>query len=237
MRGKIPKFGIVGESESGKTEIICSLIDRLKERNYSVATVKHTRGDFTLDSEGKDTWRHSQAGSELVVFSTPDESDFLLKESVELDDLVSRMDSFGDYDLLLIEGMKEESLPKIGVDGKDRSGTFIRYDDDLEEIVDSIEEWIEIYEQLPAFDCGDCGFETCEEMTRAIYEGKRKVEDCSRSDHNEEVVLKVDGEMISLGNFPAEMIKTTVRGMLSSLKGVDEDDEDIEIKIDKEDKG
>lgn len=230
MTKKIPKFGIVGKSDSGKTDLICSLIKRLKERDYSVASVKHTKGDFSIDSEGKDTWRHSKAGSELVVFSTPNETDFILKKSLDLDVLISQIDSFGDYDVVLIEGMKEKKLPKIDVDGKDREGTFIQYKDNLEDIVDSIEEWMHIYERLPGLDCGDCGFENCDDMTEAIYEGMKKLEDCQV---RKNVKLNVDGEKVQLGNFPAEMLEKTIRGMLSSLKGIDGEEKDIEINISK----
>ncbi|MEF8832242.1 MAG: molybdopterin-guanine dinucleotide biosynthesis protein B [Candidatus Thermoplasmatota archaeon] len=236
MKGKIPRFGVVGKSESGKTDLICSLIKKLKERNYSVASIKHTRGDFSIDSKGKDTWRHSKAGSELVVFSTLEESDFLLKESLDLEELTSKMDSIGDYDILLIEGMKEEKLPKIEVDGKNRKGTFIQYKDNLREIVDSVEEWTHIYEQLPRLDCGKCGFETCDEMTEAIYEGKKEIKDCRVKNAVRGVKLLVDGEKIKLDNFPAELIEKTIRGMLSSLKGIEGEEKDIEIEISKRNK-
>ncbi|MBS3781995.1 MAG: molybdopterin-guanine dinucleotide biosynthesis protein B [Candidatus Thermoplasmatota archaeon] len=235
MRKNIPKFGVVGRSESGKTNLICSLISRLKERDYSVASVKHTRGDFSIDSEGKDTWRHSKAGSELVVFSTPDETDFLIKKSLSLDEIISLIDHFGDYDILLVEGMKKGKLPKIDVDRENREGTFIEYENNLEEIVNSIEEWVRIYEQLPGLDCGDCGFENCDEMTESIYEGKKRIEDCKVKKAFKSVKLFVDGKRVPLGDFPANLIEKTVRGMLGSLKGIDGEEESIEIKIAKED--
>jgi len=235
MKGKIPKFGIIGRSESGKTDLICKLIEKLKGRNYNVASIKHTRGEFSIDSEGKDTWKHSKAGSELVVFSTPKESDFLLKESLGLNDLLSYVDCLGDYDILLVEGMKKENLPKIEVDGKNRKGTFIQYDDNLDDIVDSIEEWIKIYEQLPGLDCGECGFEDCDEMTEAIFRGENEVEDCTVQKDAEDVELYVDGEKIQLDNFPAEILEKTLRGMLSSLKGIDGEEKDIEISISESD--
>lgn len=235
MRGKIPKFGVVGRSGSGKTDFICGLIKKLKEREHSVVSVKHTRGHFSIDSEGKDTWRHSKAGSELVVFLTPEECDFLLKESLDLDEMISLIDCIGDYDILLVEGMKEGKLPKIEVDGENRDGTIIQYEDNLEDIVDLIEEWMQIYERLPGVDCGRCGFENCDEMTEAIYEGKKELEDCKERNDVKSVNLRVDGEKVPLGDFPAELVEKTIRGLLSSLKGLDGDEESIEIEIVTED--
>ncbi len=234
MRGKIPKFGVVGMSESGKTDLICGLIKKLKERKHSVVSIKHTRGHFNMDSEGKDTWRHSKAGSELVVFSTPEECDFLLKKSLDLDEIISLIDRIGDYDILLVEGMKEGKLPKIEVDGENRDGTFIQYEDNLEEIVDLIEEWMQIYERLPGMDCGRCGFENCDELTEAIYRGKKELEDCKVS-KVKSVNLHVDGEEVPLGDFPAELVEKTIRGLLSSLKGLDGDEESIELELVEED--
>ncbi len=51
-----------------------------------------------------------------------------------------------------------------------------------------------------------------------------------RSENMENISIKVNGKQIPLTNFPTEIIKNTICGMLKSLKGVDEI-EDVEIKI------
>lgn len=234
MREKIPSFAVVGKSESGKTELICDLIEGLKKRDCNVASVKHTRGDFNIDSEEKDTWRHSKAGADLVVFSTPNESDFLLKRSLDLDKLISRIERFEDYDLVLIEGMKEEDIPKISVDEEFKDESMIHYEEDLEPIFDTIEKEIEvnrIVDELAGLDCGECGYPDCREMAKAVLEGEKTIDDCRKLESGKTVYLRIDGEEISLGDFPAEMIEKTLRGMLSSLKGIEGDEKKIKIEI------
>ena len=62
-----PIISIVGKSESGKTTLLESLIIELKQRGYKVAIIKHAGEDFELDKQSKDSWRLSQAGSEVVA--------------------------------------------------------------------------------------------------------------------------------------------------------------------------
>lgn len=50
----------------------------------------------------------------------------------------------------------------------------------------------------------------------------------------DDITIKVNGKNVSLSEFPADFIKNTIKGMLSSLKGVDEI-KDVEIKIRKTD--
>ena len=56
-----------GRSNSGKTTLIERVIPALTRAGYRVATVKHAGHGFELDTEGKDSWRHKQAGASAVV--------------------------------------------------------------------------------------------------------------------------------------------------------------------------
>ena len=74
-----------GHSGSGKTTLITRLIPRLQALGLSVSTIKQTHHDIQLDTEGKDTWKHAQAGAELVVLSSTKETTFIAKDSAFLD--------------------------------------------------------------------------------------------------------------------------------------------------------
>ncbi len=114
-----PIVSIVGRAKTGKTTLIEKLIPELKSRGYRVATIKHTLHSVSLDKPGKDSWRHIQAGSAATVISSqegivlikPAESDVTL-------DSIARL--FGeDYDIILAEGFKQGSAPKIEVHRKE----------------------------------------------------------------------------------------------------------------------
>ena len=62
-----PIITVVGFSDAGKTTIIEKLVPELKQRGYRVGTVKHAAHGFAVDREGKDSWRHQQAGADIVA--------------------------------------------------------------------------------------------------------------------------------------------------------------------------
>ncbi|MFW6304692.1 MAG: molybdopterin-guanine dinucleotide biosynthesis protein B, partial [Candidatus Saliniplasma sp.] len=129
----IPHIAVVGKSETGKTSLVVELVQKLKENGYIVATVKHTKGDFSIDSKGTDTFKHAEAGSKLVVFSTPSETSFMMKRSMDIREILNQVKNSGDFDLMIIEGMKEENIPKISTD-KDIEGD-IYFEGDIEKIL------------------------------------------------------------------------------------------------------
>ena len=67
----IPIVSIVGKSNSGKTTLLEKIIADLVGRGYRVATIKHNRHGFNIDPEGKDSYRHKQAGTHTTVVSSP----------------------------------------------------------------------------------------------------------------------------------------------------------------------
>ncbi|CAN0549460.1 unnamed protein product, partial [Laminaria digitata] len=63
-------IGITGWSGSGKTALIVRLIPELASRGYRVATVKHAHHAFDIDTPGKDSYQHREAGAVEVVVSS-----------------------------------------------------------------------------------------------------------------------------------------------------------------------
>ena len=69
MTAKI--IALVGKPDSGKTTLLEKLLPELNRRGYRIGTVKHHVHKFEMDKEGKDTWRHKQAGASTVALSSP----------------------------------------------------------------------------------------------------------------------------------------------------------------------
>jgi molybdopterin-guanine dinucleotide biosynthesis protein B len=110
-----PIVSIVGNSDAGKTTLLEKLIAELTARGYRVGTVKHDVHGFDIDHQGKDSWRHKQAGAHTVVISSPVKVAVVKDAETEetLDSLTSKY--FQDADLILTEGYKKEDKPKIEV--------------------------------------------------------------------------------------------------------------------------
>lgn len=110
----IPIVSIVGKSNSGKTTLLEKLIPELRRRGYRVATVKHDAHSFEMDVPGKDTWRHRQAGADLVVISSRDKIAQIRRLEGEVP-LLEIASGISGVDIILTEGFKRGPAPKVEV--------------------------------------------------------------------------------------------------------------------------
>jgi len=123
----LPIISVVGKSKSGKTTLIEKLIPELKKRGYRIGTIKHAFHDFDVDKKGKDSWRHKTAGADTVIVASRDRIAMVKDEnSVSLE---SSEKYFDDVDLVITEGFKKESRPKIEVCRADRNKEPLCKDD------------------------------------------------------------------------------------------------------------
>ena len=109
-------FGIAGFKDSGKTTLVVDLVRELAGRGLRVATVKHAHHEFDIDQPGKDSYRHREAGAEEVIVASAKRwahiRELTDRDEPPLDELVGRL---GDIDVVLIEGYKYGSHPKLEV--------------------------------------------------------------------------------------------------------------------------
>jgi len=110
-----PIVSIVGKSDAGKTTLLEKLVPELTNRGYRVGTIKHDVHGFDIDHEGKDSWRHKQAGACTVVISSPRKVAVVrdVDEEERLDNLVTKY--FRDTDIVITEGYKREAKRKIEI--------------------------------------------------------------------------------------------------------------------------
>ena len=127
----VPIISFVGYSKSGKTTLLEKVVPELKSRGYRVAYIKHTHHDsFNIDLPGKDTWRLSQAGSDIIVISSPEKIAVVEKVSEELY-LNKILELIADkVDVVLTEGYKQADTIKFEVANTK--------EDDLAEIIEFI---------------------------------------------------------------------------------------------------
>jgi molybdopterin-guanine dinucleotide biosynthesis protein B len=118
MPAVVSFYGISG---TGKTTLIEGAVRELKKLGYRVAVIKHAHHGFELDLPGKDTWRFDQAGSDIILISSPERIAILERVSEERW-LPEHLALIGDkVDIVLVEGYKMASKVKIevSVPGKD----------------------------------------------------------------------------------------------------------------------
>ena len=108
-------LGLTGWSGSGKTTLLVKLVGEFIARGWSVSTVKHAHHGFDLDQPGKDSWRHRQAGATEVLIASNARWALMHElhgDEPPLPELLMRLSA---VDLVLVEGFKASSHPKIEV--------------------------------------------------------------------------------------------------------------------------
>jgi molybdopterin-guanine dinucleotide biosynthesis protein B len=109
-------IGLAGWSGSGKTTLLTRLIPEFNRRGVKVSTVKHAHHAFDLDTPGKDSWAHRQAGAAEVLVSSGKRWALLheLRGEPEaaLPELLARLSP---VDLVIVEGFKRDPHAKLEV--------------------------------------------------------------------------------------------------------------------------
>jgi molybdopterin-guanine dinucleotide biosynthesis adapter protein len=104
-------LGVAGFKNSGKTTLVVRLVAELTRRGYRVSTVKHAHHSFDIDHEGRDSYRHREAGaSEVAVVSRyrwalMHELGGMESDEPTLDDILDKLEP---CDLVLVEGYKRD---------------------------------------------------------------------------------------------------------------------------------
>ena len=224
-------IGIYGYQDAGKTTLVEQLIGALGKKGYRVSSIKHTSHKKTVDREGKDTWRHWKAGSDPVVFSSSIETSIIKHSETSADEIAKRILREYNPDVLIIEGFKGGSFPKVAV-GKitPRKGTVLT-NPRLSQLVKHIEKEVAVEKalaELPGLDCMKCGFD-CGGLAEEVAKGKRKLSACKELS-DLDVGIFIDGKRIPAGKFVSSIVDETVRGMLRSLKWY-EPGEEVELRL------
>jgi len=108
--------GFSGYSGSGKTTLVEQLIVRLKLAGQRVSVVKHAHHNFDIDHQGKDSWRHREAGAFEVVIASDRRLAKIREYEVQSEPSVHQLIAeLYDCDWVLVEGFKHADLLKIEV--------------------------------------------------------------------------------------------------------------------------
>jgi molybdopterin-guanine dinucleotide biosynthesis adapter protein len=197
----LPIISFVGRGKSGKTTFLEKLIPELTGRGYRIATIKHTVHNTTFDQPEKDTARHIKAGSSATAIASPSEF-AIMRPTGEMtfDEMLRSMGD--DYDLIITEGFKRESGPKIEVHRKEKGAAIAG---ELEGVVAILtDEPLDL--NIKQFSLNDV----------------RPVADFIESEYirpnKERVTLFVNHNQVALSGFPEKMTENLVAAIVSSLK-------------------
>jgi len=116
---------VVGNSGAGKTTFLEKLVPELKRRGFRVAVIKHDAHGFDMDRPGKDTYRLTQAGGDIVMIAGRGKLALLEALDCErsLDDLVAMVSDR--VDIVLTEGYRTAGKMKIEISRRARQDQLV----------------------------------------------------------------------------------------------------------------
>ena len=107
---------VIGKKNSGKTTLTVRLCAELHRRGARVMSMKHGSHTFNIDPSTTDTYRHYHEGNvERVAMAAPDKFALIVRWGEELgpEEIAAR--HMSDADIVVCEGFKRSTLPKIEV--------------------------------------------------------------------------------------------------------------------------
>jgi len=215
-------LSIVGKSKVGKTTFLEKLIPEIKGRGYSVGTLKHDAHDhFEIDHEGKDTWRHREAGAQTVAISSPSRFALTKVTETELDIDTIIATYFSKEDLVLTEGYKGGNKAKIEICRKNlQSEPLCSTEDRLLAVVSDFSVSLDV----PHFELEDISgiadFIEDRFLRKTTAPG---------------MVLRLDGKKLPMKSFVQEFVMGGILGMIATLRGFENPSQvDISIRLKKD---
>lgn len=105
-------FCVSGLKNSGKTGLVERLIHAFTDKGMTVGVIKHDGHSFECDVEGTDSDRFYRAGAAATAVFSDTQSFVRVRHQLPVEEMVRQM---GDVDVVMIEGMKDSSYPKVEV--------------------------------------------------------------------------------------------------------------------------
>lgn len=208
---------IVGKKNTGKTSLTIKVIEELTKRGYNVASIKHSHHSIEMDKENTDTWRHKQAGANLVV-GVGSTTFFNARKEHDLNRILYLLKHFDDFDYIIIEGYKNYNYPKIITSPDVRDEYTIKEVDSFTIDEKGINELCDLIEQrghdiVDTLFAKNCGFNNGETIASEIRQGTLVVDDLDKT-HS---YLSIDGKVVGLNRFVSDYLKQSVIGVINTL--------------------
>ena len=208
---------IVGKKNTGKTSLTVKVIEELTKRGYNVASIKHSHHSIEMDKENTDTWKHKQAGANLVV-GVGSTTFFNARQEMDLNRILFLIKHMDNFDFVIIEGYKSYNYPKIitSPDVRDEYtikevDSFTIDENGVSELADLIEE--RGHDIVDTLFANNCGFNDGEAIAAEIRQGNLTVDDLDKT-HS---YLSIDDHVVGLNRFVSDYLKQNVLGVINTL--------------------
>ncbi|MDO5859292.1 molybdopterin-guanine dinucleotide biosynthesis protein B [Methanobrevibacter sp.] len=218
---------IVGKKNTGKTSLTVKVISELTKRGYNVASIKHSHHSIEMDKENTDTWKHKQAGANLVV-GVGSTTFFNARKEHDLNRILYLLKHFDNFDYVIIEGYKSYNYPKIITSPEVRDEYTIKEVDSFTIDDEGIRELADLIEQrghdiVDTLFANNCGYNNGEVIAGDIRNGNLSVENLD----DVCCYMSIDDKVVGLNRFVSDYLKQNILGIINTLNLDDYGVEDV----------
>lgn len=227
---------VVGSRKSGKTTTVETLVQGLTKRGYKVATVKHVpEADFTIDTKGKDTWRHAKAGAHTIISIAPKEIAVIKKVDTTKYDLKKITKECQDEaDIIILEGFskltaRDSNVPKV---------VAVKTIDEIRKASNRFKPILTFVGPIPTEGVRPKipHIDGLKEPQKLINFVDKELTNLVKREkkQKERLKIQINGKRLPINPFVQKIIRSSLLAMVSTLKNVDiKGDEKVSITIDK----
>jgi len=116
-------IAFTGPSNSGKTTLIVKLSEKLIANNKVIIIKNDPKNKAMFDKEGKDSYKFSQTGADVIVTS-PLKTTYFINHYQDMETIISKLD---DFDFLFVEDLKTLPLPRIAIFRNSIDESYLRH--------------------------------------------------------------------------------------------------------------
>jgi len=153
----VPVVSVVAKSGTGKTTLLEKLIAELKSRGYRVGVIKHDAHRFDIDHEGKDSWRLTRAGADTMLITSPEKIAMVRRNPAEQQPTLAEVVAAycDNVDIVLTEGFKKSTMPKVEVHRQERSAKLLCRDEEHDPALIAVASDSPLQIDVPLYDIND----------------------------------------------------------------------------------
>ena len=231
----IPVIAVVGSRHSGKTAAVEAIVRELTKKGYRISTAKHIHGpNFTIDTEGRDTWRHTKAGAHITIAVAAKELTTIRKTDttkLSLSDITKNCED--NTDAIVIEGFRglvaqDPTVPKIvTVRNKNEIDEATQFFKPILAFAGEIPEAEEREQKIPIVNVTKQTANLIEIIDKRISPIIAKRRETTIS-----TTIEINGRPLPLNPYVQKVTRNVLLAILSTLKGAEpRGNENIQIRI------
>ncbi|MDI6858076.1 MAG: molybdopterin-guanine dinucleotide biosynthesis protein MobB [Dehalococcoidia bacterium] len=200
-----PVVCVVARNREDAPPVVEALLRELTAKGLKLATIVEEKRDFATEGLSETTARYQTAGCDAVIMRGPRSvaSVRRLTDELPLDALVWEMRD--EYDVILADGFRHASYPKIEIRRPDEE--LLCHKNELLAVIGERPEEIDI----PSFAASNLA--PLADLIRRRF---------MTSEVSEDAALFIDGVRLPLHLFVRKMVASTILGMVRALKGVED---------------